>query len=234
MPRSSVATNGPIASSAIRPLRGGALFLDFINTLDRVGGTDAPDTLPAFDELAPGYANLLAWAEAAGIVDEPLAESLRRIARKDGRAAAAVRRRAATLREALHAIATAMMAGTPPGAEPLATLDAEVQLLSRAQELAVIEGRLVSRTAPGHERELDAILRPVVRSALEVLGGQGAGRIRMCAAPECRTLFLDTTKNGSRRFCSASGCGNVTRIRRFRARQAASDTPTATTTVTTA
>ncbi|MGN6031693.1 MAG: CGNR zinc finger domain-containing protein [Thermomicrobiales bacterium] len=234
MPRSSVATNGPIASTAIRPLRGGACFLDFINTVDRT--PEAPGALPAWDDLAPGYANLLAWAEMAGLVEEAQAESLRRTARKDGRGAAAVRRRAVALREALHGLVTAMLDGEEPSSDALETLDAEVRLLQQAQELAVVDGRLVSRTAPGRDRDLDAVLRPVVASAREVLGDHGVTRIRRCAAPECRTLFLDTTKNGSRRFCSASGCGNVTRIRRFRARQAAaSESPpiAATTTTTT-
>lgn len=222
MPRSSVAANGPIADPAIRPLRGGACFLDFINTVDRTPA--APEALPAWDDLAPGYANLLAWAEMAGIVEEAQAESLRRTARKDGRTAAAVRRRAVALREALHHLVIAMLAGNEPPSDALETLDAEVRLLQQAQELTIVDGQLASRTAPGRERDLDAVLRPVVASAQEVLGRQGVERIRRCAAPECQTLFLDTTKNGSRRFCSASGCGNVTRIRRFRARQTAAAT----------
>ncbi|MGC4108157.1 MAG: CGNR zinc finger domain-containing protein [Thermomicrobiales bacterium] len=219
MPRSSVATNGPIASIVTRPLRGGALFLDFINTVDRT--PESPETLPAFDDLAPGYANLLAWAAAAGIVGEQQAENLRRTARKDGRSAAAVRRRAAALREALHQLVVAMMTGATPPADALETLQHEVRLLQGAQEIAIVDGRMVSRIAPERDRDLDSVLWPVVESATTILGDQGTERIRMCAAPECRTLFLDTTKNGSRRFCSASGCGNVTRIRRFRARQAA-------------
>ncbi|MGB3328723.1 MAG: CGNR zinc finger domain-containing protein [Thermomicrobiales bacterium] len=218
MPRSSVATNGPIASAAIRPLHGGALFLDFINTVDRTH--DDADILPAFDDLAPGYANLLAWAERAGIVDPQQAEALRRIARKDGRAAAAVRRRAITLREALHGLVAAMMANATPPPEVLDVLDSELRHLHAAQHLTVVDGRLESAIIPARARELDAVLRPIVDSARVILGEQGTRRIRMCAAPDCRTLFLDTTKNGSRRYCSVSGCGNVTRIRRFRARQA--------------
>jgi predicted RNA-binding Zn ribbon-like protein len=219
MPRSSVATNGPIASTAIRPLRGGVVFLDFINTVDRT--VDDPDALPAFDELAPGYANLLAWAEAARLVDPAQAEALRRIARKDGRGAASVRRRASALREALHALVVGLMRGDPVPPEVLDIIDAELRLLHDAQRVVIEAGRLVSRPAPAHERDLDAVFRPVMQSALDILGTEGAARIRMCAAPECRRFFLDRTKNGSRRFCSASGCGNVTRIRRFRARHAA-------------
>ncbi|MGC4190000.1 MAG: CGNR zinc finger domain-containing protein [Thermomicrobiales bacterium] len=220
MPRSSVATNGPIATTTIRPLHGGALFLDFINTVDRT--TDGPDSLPAFDELAPGYANLLAWAEASGGVDAQQAENLRRIARKDGRSAASVRRRAVALREALYQVIVALTEDTVPPPESLATIGDEIRLLLDAQHLAVIDGKLAFQTAPSRERDLDAVLRPVLQSAQDILSTQGAGRIRRCAAPDCRTLFLDGTKNGSRRFCSATGCGNVTRIRRFRAKQAAS------------
>jgi predicted RNA-binding Zn ribbon-like protein len=38
----------------------------------------------------------------------------------------------------------------------------------------------------------------------------------MCESPTCEWLFLDTTKNGSRRFCRSQGCGNRVRVQRFR------------------
>lgn len=216
MPRSTVATNGPIASVAYRPLRGGAIFLDFINTLDRT----PTETIPAFDEIAPGYANLLAWSEAAGLLDNGQADALRRIARKDGRAAATVRRRAVELREALYQIVLAVMRGEHPDTVALGTLDTEARQMQAAHQLAWNDGRLQDQLNPAANRMLDTLLWPIVRSAMETLGGTGIARIHQCAAPDCQTIFLDTTKNGSRRFCSTNGCGNVNRVRRFRARHA--------------
>lgn len=216
MPRSSVATNGPITSTSFRPMRGGAVFLNFINTLDRTPA----NTIPAFDEISPGYANLLAWSEAAGLVDASQAETLRRIARKDGRAAASVRRRALDLREALFQIVLASMQGGHPDPIALGTLDSEVRQMQAVHQLTWADDHLQNQVNPAANRLLDILLWPIVHSAMDVLGRTGVRRIHQCADPACQTLFLDTTKSGNRRFCSTNGCGNVNRVRRFRARHA--------------
>ncbi len=44
-------------------------------------------------------------------------------------------------------------------------------------------------------------------------------RMKACADPECRWIFLDRSKPGSRRWCSSSGCGNRHKTRAYRARQ---------------
>jgi predicted RNA-binding Zn ribbon-like protein len=41
-------------------------------------------------------------------------------------------------------------------------------------------------------------------------------RLRMCGNPHCRLVFLDQSKNGSRRWCDTSGCGNRDRVARYR------------------
>lgn len=44
-------------------------------------------------------------------------------------------------------------------------------------------------------------------------------RIRRCANPVCTLRFYDTSKNGARRWCSMSLCGNRAKTRRHYARQ---------------
>jgi len=41
----------------------------------------------------------------------------------------------------------------------------------------------------------------------------------MCAADDCAWVFLDTSKNHSRRWCDMKACGNRAKARRFNARQ---------------
>ena len=41
-------------------------------------------------------------------------------------------------------------------------------------------------------------------------------QLRMCGNPHCRLVFLDQSKNGSRRWCDTSGCGNRARVARYR------------------
>lgn len=50
------------------------------------------------------------------------------------------------------------------------------------------------------------------------VGGAGIERLGVCRADACDRVFVDTSRNGSRRFCSAA-CLNRTKVSAFRARQ---------------
>jgi len=215
MPRSPISLNGPIAEEAYRPLRGGDLALDFINTIDRTGD----DPLPSYDYFAPGYANLLAWSTFAGVIGERDATSLRRVARKEGRQAAAVRRRAVALREAIWSIARGLRHNEIIPGEALATLAAEVEIAQQAQRLVLVDGHLAR--VFDERPDLDAVLWPVALAAIALFESPRVDHVGECAAEGCGWFFLDTSKNHSRRFCSATGCGNTERVRRFRQRNAA-------------
>ncbi len=52
-----------------------------------------------------------------------------------------------------------------------------------------------------------------------VLGSELHGRIGVCTAPRCDRVYVDTSRNGTRRFCSTT-CQNRVKAAAFRARQA--------------
>lgn len=214
MPRSSVASNGPIAQAHYRELRGGALCLDFINTVDR----HSPDVVPTYDYLAPGYANLLAWSAYAHVIDERTRTALLRLARKDGRQAATVRKRAVQLRDALFTIVRAIRLDEIDPPDAISVLTSELEIARAHQRLVMRERHLILELSD--TPALDAVIWPIAISAMELLGSETVRRIGECEGITCDWLFIDTSKNHSRRFCSATGCGNATRIRRFRARAA--------------
>ncbi|CAM5442198.1 hypothetical protein SAVIM338S_02652 [Streptomyces avidinii] len=56
-----------------------------------------------------------------------------------------------------------------------------------------------------------------VRDYLELLAS-GPGRIRECASEACVLHFHDTSRNGTRRWCSMSACGNRAKASRHYAR----------------
>ena len=62
----------------------------------------------------------------------------------------------------------------------------------------------------------DPILRPVIRAAVELLTSDEILRVRTCADDSCAWLFLDTTRNRTRRWCDMKVCGNRSKVRRFR------------------
>jgi len=73
-----------------------------------------------------------------------------------------------------------------------------------------------------HATSLDAPLaeRILVEAAMalvDVIRADETDRMRACAADDCTGIFLDLSKNGSRRFCSTR-CGNRMAVRAYRAR----------------
>jgi len=55
---------------------------------------------------------------------------------------------------------------------------------------------------------LEAILWPIAGSAGELLTSDDLGRVRQCGGKTCRWMFVDRSKNRSRRWCDMKVCGN--------------------------
>jgi predicted RNA-binding Zn ribbon-like protein len=177
-------------------LRGGALCLDFVNTVDPRVGSNAVDHLSSPAAVAE-------WGVHVGAVD--------RLVRVD----AVGYRRALALRRTLDLIFAAVTEGRPPAERALLALrDAHVQSLRRARPLA--GGGVYRWAAPSG---VDAVLLPVIQSALELLGSPALAHVKQCPGDDCGWLFLDTTKNTSRRWCSMASCGAKVKMRRYRSRR---------------
>jgi predicted RNA-binding Zn ribbon-like protein len=190
---------------------GGSLCLDFLNT------ADSHDGAPGLDALAPGYVNVGSWFAHAGVLDEAALKMLLRRAAKEPRDAAAVRKRATQLREALYEIVTSLPEDREPSPESLVTFNGELHHANAAGAYVAESRRLEWRWHD--ERQLDRVLWEVCGSAAMLLSGEGMQKVRQCASPSCQKLFLDTSKNGSRQYCSPATCGTASRVRRFRERQ---------------
>ncbi|HEU5440088.1 MAG TPA: ABATE domain-containing protein [Ktedonobacterales bacterium] len=202
---------------------GGHLALDFANTL---GGRRGGSTR----ELLVTYADLIAWGLQASIIAPDEAERLVHAAQRDPSGAVLVFEQARRLREAIYALVVALMDGDAAPNADLAVLNGEL-----AQ--ALIHRRITTgSTGPvwtwdwrddsvpgGRERHrrlaLDAVLWPVAVAAGDLLTVRDHPPLRQCASDECSWLYLDTTRNHSRRWCDMKGCGNKAKVRRYRQRQ---------------
>ena len=194
-------------------LRGGHLALDFANTVGWHAREEGEQ-----DEYLTSYGRVLDWARQIGALSPARAEQLAAIgaARPDGaeRALAA----AIALREAIFHLFAAVAAGHPLPASSLATLNA-------ALAASLTHLRLVPRedgpewSWDGEADDLARPLWPVARAAAELLAAPERTRVRECAGTGCGWLFLDTSRNGSRRWCDTRDCGNRERVRRHYARQ---------------
>ena len=189
-------------------LIGGSLCLDFANTLEGRGSARSRDWLTDFTALVD-------WSLAAGAIDAGQAAGLRADADWAPSSAADLVVEATALREAIYKVASACADGRAPEGEDLQDLNRRLAPLLGATRL-VPDARGLAPAWGGGEDALERILWPVARSAFEVLSGPDAPRVRECAAADCHGLFLDRSKNRSRRWCSMSDCGNLEKARRHR------------------
>jgi predicted RNA-binding Zn ribbon-like protein len=179
--------------------------LDFVNTIDPREGT------PQVEHLQ-GYGDLLAWAGRAGVLSATETGRRRREAADDPAAAARAFKRAVALREALYAIFGAVAARRSVSGN-------DVQTLETAHREAIAHARLIEtgRRFRWHlHGGLDAVRDTLAREAVALLESEALGRVRRCpGSGDCGWLFLDSSKNASRRWCSMDGCGNRAKLRRF-------------------
>ncbi|MBA2247098.1 MAG: ABATE domain-containing protein, partial [Chloroflexia bacterium] len=146
-----------------RPLRGGIACLDFVNTVNR------HDATPEHDAFAPGYANLLAWFTHAELVTEDAAKLLLRLAQKQPRDAAVVRKRAQALRSAIRGVTVASIGGFAPPVDDLTLFNDEVHRALACGSFVAGDHRL--RWEWTRTRQLDSLLWPIARSAAGLLSG---------------------------------------------------------------
>ena len=187
----------------------GAICLAFINSTERHDGSSR-------DDLQPGYANALSWARAIGIISDTETRRLLGIARRDPRTASTVRRRVLECRGVLLRIFQAVMATTEADASDLAHFEQDLRDMYGRAHLALDPETGVMTWEWPEDVHLEQLLWPILRSAEELLFSDRTNRIRECASDDCQRLFLDTSRNRSRLYCSTGGCGNRERVRKHR------------------
>jgi len=200
-------------------LVGGHAAVDLINTLDRVQPHDA------FSDTSA----LLRWTVLVGLISDAEARLVGRAWRDDPAAAHAALAAARSVREALHVVLVTVIASADDGAagDPIAAGAALVALHERwsgaiARAALVLDRgdrpqvRLAYGTVP-------AMLVPdrIAEAALDVLQTADLTRLRRCPISEggCGWLFLDQSRNGSRRWCRMADCGNAAKARRLTERR---------------
>ena len=195
---------------------GGSVALDFANTL---GGMHSA---PTHEHLIE-YADLVAFGRSAGTISPSQGRRLVDEAARQPARATAILRRAISLREAIWRVFDAFAKSARADAADLATIQEE--------ELAAIRHARFEQSGSdvayqwSDELTLDRPLWDIARAAAELLRSKGdLARVRECGSDTCEWLFIDKSRNHSRRWCDMNDCGNVAKVRRFRQRTRASKT----------
>jgi predicted RNA-binding Zn ribbon-like protein len=197
------------------PLVGGHRALDLVNTVERGRGERR-------DHLTDPTA-LLTWASRAGLVDDGEARAVADAWERDPASGLAALAAVREVREALHRALLAAMAIEAPDPGALERLRQRwVAALGRAR-LALDPGRAsATRLVVGTETAT-LIADRVAVGAVEVLRDAELARLRRCPpeAGGCGWVFLDRSRNGSRRWCRMADCGTTVKARRLTERRRA-------------
>jgi predicted RNA-binding Zn ribbon-like protein len=191
-------------------LVGGDLALDFVNTVT------ARDGEPS--DWVDGYGALLGWAALTGAFAKKDLAALATMGGVEPARATAALARCRALREALCGVLYAMIAARAPTTDDLATIDEARLAATKAAKLVSVRGRVLPVWSV--ERSgLDLVAHVVGAHALALLQDPKLDRLRVCDGHDCGWVFIDTSKNGRRRWCDMATCGNTAKARRHYERQ---------------
>jgi predicted RNA-binding Zn ribbon-like protein len=189
----------------------GELCLDFANTNDWHASENPQERLH-------DYSDLISWGEGAGILSADRAERLRRLAARLPEEASAAYEHAIELREALFRLFSAISNGDRVDRGDLAILNTTLDSALGHQEITTSPDGFA--WSWDDDPDLERVVWPVARSAADLLTSDLQRRVRRCEDDRgCGYLFIDTSRNRSRRWCSMESCGNRAKARRHYARQ---------------
>lgn len=141
---------------------------------------------------------IIAWARAVGLIDSGF------IVSEPGRAK--LLNDVHRLRGAIDDAGAAIADGVAP---PATALNVIHEYAARSFAAAALTGAPASiKFACG-----DAIIGPLAWAAVNLLRDGELHRLKQCPPDDCRWLFIDRSKNGSRRWCEMATCGNRAKAR---------------------
>ena len=182
------------------------ICLAYANTLFWRGRDKPTETLHDFS-------NLLRWLEDTAGVSAMDLGNIAQWSRAHAVKVANVFADAVALREAMYQSFAAQAADEHPRLKDFA-------LLQRALTQAPARQRLAP-AADGYAWKIERLqplathlLAPILWSAGDLLIKGARGNVRRCANSECVWLFIDASKNASRRWCDMASCGNRAKARR--------------------
>ena len=165
------------------------------------------------------YDDFTIWCARLGVISERQASSLRAAARRDERAA---RRALGRSGRSATSFSIRSSARSPTASVPRAAL---LERLREEERAALADARLAPSGAgsSGRTAALEWTfpppasspipLRPIVHAAVGLLTDGPLDRLKTCG--NCRWLFLDQSRNHSRRWCSMDECGVQMKHARF-------------------
>lgn len=185
---------------------GGNAVLDFHNTI-------AWPTRGKSNERLRRPVDLVRWASETGIVTSQEAGKLRGYCIRNGPRSRTQLAVALHLRDLLHDFFSDFTAGREPAEGLITKLNQHLKRVRAAQTIEWRNGAL--RWSPVSSKGTTTIVDRIALQAADLITSEDVLRLRRCANPECGWLFLDTTRNRLRKWCSMAECGGRAKSRRY-------------------
>jgi predicted RNA-binding Zn ribbon-like protein len=166
-------------------------------------------------ELLPDIRALERWLIASGIVASAKAKATLRSWRHSAEAAAFLEELVA-FREKLRETVLRMEGGLAPTEAFLAEVNSRLTEHPLPALLRKREGRVIRETSLDLRRPAD-LWAPIIDATAEFLAETDLSRVRKCES--CVIHFFDTSKKGSRRWCSMNICGNKLKVAAYQRRK---------------
>jgi predicted RNA-binding Zn ribbon-like protein len=189
-------------------LSGGDLCLDFANTVSKrkIAGETR-------EELAE-YGDLAMFAKQSRVVSPQLARELLAAGLVEPKKAARVLRAALFLREAIYRVFSAVAASRPVPSKDIRLIQDFAGEAMKHRHITSVGGSYVWQWNRDGKELLAYVLWPIAQSAADLLTSDRLRAVRECDADDCAWLFLDESRNRSRRWCDMKVCGNRQKARR--------------------
>jgi predicted RNA-binding Zn ribbon-like protein len=191
----------------ILELVGGALCLDFANTVN--------SRVHMEHDYLIQYSDLVGWASKVGLLSPTETNRIQKRARQNEDGAKDAFAKALRTRELLYRLFSSAAGGSEPDQKDRETFVS-------AYSEAISHGQLIKNdnhysTTWNVGETFDALLWPIIYSTGELLLSEELRQVKAC--PGCGWLFLDTSKNQSRRWCSMNTCGARDKMKRYHKRR---------------
>lgn len=183
----------------------GEFSLDFINS--KVMDTR---TMP-FIDLFSDYEYIVLWFRHLQLLNDEEVERYCQLAKQDPINAQKAYEKITTLRDANYRIFTAIAHNQKPASGDLDILNQNLgEAMSNRKVISTPEG--IKWVWNKGDDSLDWMAWPVAHSAAQILTSDQVQRVRECSG--CYWMFMDTSRNGMRRWCDMKTCGNRAKAHR--------------------
>ena len=196
----------PAPEKPLMEFVGNNAVLDFHNTLTWATSEGVNDRIRNFDDLAQ-------WSLKSSLITKEEAARLRRRVGKRPKRGAKVVNEARRLRSLLHNALGALAAGERIAVADLDELNYAFKRAFKSLQLGASPTGMIWANDPTAGPAI--IVHRLAWETSQLLTSPDLARLRSCANRECGWLFLDTSKNHSRRWCSMSDCGSRAKARRY-------------------